>query len=110
MNRDKVVGKAKDLAGKIQRRAGQALDDPAMAAKGAAKQVEGKAQQVVGGGRRGCCRRRRGGIAWQWRQRWRGRVSRLVGRLGCIGRLGGVGSLGLGFRSSGEQGSNGERA
>lgn len=48
MNRDKVVGKAKDLAGKIQRRAGQAMDDPVMAAKGAAKQVEGKAQRVVG--------------------------------------------------------------
>jgi uncharacterized protein YjbJ (UPF0337 family) len=48
MNRDKVVGTAKDLAGKIQRKAGQAMDDPVMAAKGAAKQVEGKAQKVVG--------------------------------------------------------------
>lgn len=48
MNRDKVVGTAKDLAGKVQRKAGQAMDDPVMAAKGAAKQVEGKAQKAVG--------------------------------------------------------------
>jgi uncharacterized protein YjbJ (UPF0337 family) len=43
-----VVGTAKDLAGKVQRKAGQAMDDPVMAAKGAAKQVDGKAQKAVG--------------------------------------------------------------
>jgi uncharacterized protein YjbJ (UPF0337 family) len=48
MNRDKVEGTAKDLAGKIQRKAGQAMDDPVMAAKGAARQLEGKAQKAVG--------------------------------------------------------------
>ncbi|MEI7447912.1 MAG: CsbD family protein [Burkholderiales bacterium] len=48
MNRDKMVGAAKDVAGRVQRRVGQATDDPAMAARGAAKQLEGKIQKGVG--------------------------------------------------------------
>ncbi len=48
MNRDKVEGTAKDVMGHIERKTGQALDDPSMAAKGAAKQVEGKLQKGVG--------------------------------------------------------------
>ena len=48
MNRDKVVGTAKDVMGRIERKSGQALDDPSMAAKGAAKQVEGKMQKGIG--------------------------------------------------------------
>ncbi|RPH42981.1 MAG: CsbD family protein [Burkholderiales bacterium] len=48
MNRDKLEGTAKDVAGSIQRKVGQATDDPAMAAKGAARQVEGKVQKGVG--------------------------------------------------------------
>lgn len=48
MNRDKVEGTAKDVMGRIERKAGQALDDPSMAAKGAAKQVEGKVQKGIG--------------------------------------------------------------
>lgn len=48
MNRDKVEGTAKDVAGRVERKAGQAMDDPATAAKGAAKQVEGKVQKGIG--------------------------------------------------------------
>lgn len=48
MNRDKRVGAVKDAAGRVQRRIGQATDDPAMAARGAARQIEGKLQKGVG--------------------------------------------------------------
>ena len=58
MNRDKVIGTAKDVAGSIQRKTGQALDDPGMAAKGAAKQVEGKVQKGVGAAREAADRSR----------------------------------------------------
>jgi uncharacterized protein YjbJ (UPF0337 family) len=51
MNRDQVKGTAKDLAGKVQRKAGQAADSPSQTLKGAAKQVEGKAQKAFGDAR-----------------------------------------------------------
>jgi uncharacterized protein YjbJ (UPF0337 family) len=51
MNRDQLKGSVKDLAGKMQRKAGQASDSPEHTLKGAAKQVEGKVQKAVGNAR-----------------------------------------------------------
>jgi uncharacterized protein YjbJ (UPF0337 family) len=51
MNRDQVKGSMKDAAGKVQRKAGEALDSPTQIVKGAAKQAEGKVQKAVGNAR-----------------------------------------------------------
>jgi len=48
MNKDRVEGKVKDIAGRVQRQAGEWTDDPENQAKGAAKQVEGKVQNAWG--------------------------------------------------------------
>jgi uncharacterized protein YjbJ (UPF0337 family) len=48
MNRDQVVGTAKDVAGKVQRKVGEATGDASQQIKGGAKQVEGKVQRGVG--------------------------------------------------------------
>jgi len=48
MNKDRIKGKVKDVAGSIERKAGELTDDPKMQIKGAAKQVEGKLQNAVG--------------------------------------------------------------
>lgn len=48
MNSDHVKGAAKDVAGKIQRKTGEAVGDHEMQAKGLANQAEGKAQKKVG--------------------------------------------------------------
>jgi uncharacterized protein YjbJ (UPF0337 family) len=48
MNSDQVKGAMKDAAGKVQRKAGEAIDSPEQEAKGAAKQVEGKTQKALG--------------------------------------------------------------
>lgn len=48
MNRDQVEGKAKDIAGKVQRKIGEATGSTSQQVKGAAKQVEGKVQKGVG--------------------------------------------------------------
>jgi uncharacterized protein YjbJ (UPF0337 family) len=48
MNKDEVKGKAKDIAGRIQRQAGEWVGDDTSQAKGAAKQVEGKVQNAWG--------------------------------------------------------------
>ncbi|MGA3194012.1 MAG: CsbD family protein [Terriglobales bacterium] len=48
MNKDRVEGKAKDVAGRVERQAGEWTDDPKMQVRGAAKQVEGKVQNAVG--------------------------------------------------------------
>lgn len=48
MNKDRVEGKVKDMAGRVERQAGEWADDPKMQVKGAAKQAEGKAQNAVG--------------------------------------------------------------
>ena len=45
MNRDQVRGKAKDIAGKFQRKVGEATGSTSQQVKGAAKQVEGKVQK-----------------------------------------------------------------
>ena len=48
MNKDRVEGKAKDLAGRVQRQAGEWTGDSEAQAKGAAKQVAGKVQNAWG--------------------------------------------------------------
>jgi len=48
MNKDQVVGEAKDIAGKVQRKTGELTGNTAQQIKGGAKQVEGKLQKSVG--------------------------------------------------------------
>ena len=48
MNKDQVTGKAKDVAGKVQRNVGEATGSASQQIKGGAKQVEGKIQKGVG--------------------------------------------------------------
>jgi uncharacterized protein YjbJ (UPF0337 family) len=48
MNKDQVKGKVKDVAGSIERKAGELTDNPKTQVKGAVKQVEGKLQNAVG--------------------------------------------------------------
>jgi uncharacterized protein YjbJ (UPF0337 family) len=48
MNKDRVEGKVKDVAGRVQRQAGEWANDPESQVKGAAKQVEGKVQNAWG--------------------------------------------------------------
>jgi uncharacterized protein YjbJ (UPF0337 family) len=48
MNKDRVEGKAKDIAGRVQRQAGEWTGDDEAQVKGAAKQAEGKVQNAVG--------------------------------------------------------------
>jgi uncharacterized protein YjbJ (UPF0337 family) len=48
MNKDQVKGTVKDVAGKVQRKAGDAIDSKEQQAKGLQKQAEGKVQKRVG--------------------------------------------------------------
>ncbi len=48
MNRDQVKGTVKDIAGKVQRKVGEATGNPSQQIKGGAKQVEGKLQRGAG--------------------------------------------------------------
>lgn len=48
MNRDELKGKGKDVAGRIQRQAGEWTGNEEQQVKGAGKQVEGKIQEGVG--------------------------------------------------------------
>jgi uncharacterized protein YjbJ (UPF0337 family) len=48
MNKDRVKGKAKDIAGRVERQAGEWTGDTESQVKGAGKQVEGKIQNAVG--------------------------------------------------------------
>lgn len=48
MNRDQVKGTAKDIAGKVQRKVGEASGNVEQQVKGGAKQVEGKLQKGAG--------------------------------------------------------------
>jgi uncharacterized protein YjbJ (UPF0337 family) len=48
MNRDQVKGTAKDIAGKVQRKVGEATGSTSQQVKGGAKQVEGKVQKGAG--------------------------------------------------------------
>ena len=51
MNKDQVEGKVKDIAGRVQRQAGEWSDSPEQQVKGAAKQAEGKVQNAWGKGK-----------------------------------------------------------
>jgi len=48
MNKDQVKGAAKDAAGKVQRKAGEAVGSEEHQAKGLGKQAEGKTQKAYG--------------------------------------------------------------
>jgi uncharacterized protein YjbJ (UPF0337 family) len=48
MNSNQVKGAIKDAAGKVQRKAGEAVNSTEHQVKGAAKQVEGKTQKSIG--------------------------------------------------------------
>lgn len=48
MNKDEVKGKAKDIAGRVERQVGEWTGDKDAQVKGAAKQVEGKVQNAWG--------------------------------------------------------------
>jgi uncharacterized protein YjbJ (UPF0337 family) len=48
MNKDQVKGKVNDVAGKVERKAGDLTDNGSLEAKGAKNQVKGKAQQTYG--------------------------------------------------------------
>jgi uncharacterized protein YjbJ (UPF0337 family) len=48
MDKDRVKGKAKDIAGRVQRQVGEWTGDTEDQAEGTAKQVEGKVQNAWG--------------------------------------------------------------
>jgi uncharacterized protein YjbJ (UPF0337 family) len=48
MNKDRVEGKIKDVAGRVQRQAGEWTGDSEAQVKGALKQAEGKVQNAFG--------------------------------------------------------------
>lgn len=48
MNKDRVEGKVKDVAGRVERQAGEWTGDPEKQVEGAAKQVAGKVQNAWG--------------------------------------------------------------
>ena len=48
MNKDRMKGKAKDIAGRVERQAGEWTGDTETEVKGAAKQAEGKIQNAWG--------------------------------------------------------------
>jgi uncharacterized protein YjbJ (UPF0337 family) len=48
MNKDRVEGKVKDIAGRIQRQAGEWTGDSKKQVEGTVKQVEGKVQNAWG--------------------------------------------------------------
>ena len=48
MDKDRVEGKTKDIAGRVQRQVGEWTGDTKNQAEGAAKQVEGKVQNAWG--------------------------------------------------------------
>jgi len=48
MNKDRVEGKMKDVAGRVERQAGEWTDNEKMQVHGTAKQAEGKVQNSVG--------------------------------------------------------------
>lgn len=48
MNKDRVEGKVKDVAGRLERQVGEWTGDPEKQVEGAAKQVAGKVQNAWG--------------------------------------------------------------
>jgi uncharacterized protein YjbJ (UPF0337 family) len=48
MNRDQMKGRAKEVAGKVEKIVGRAVGSSKMEAKGVAKETAGKVQKTVG--------------------------------------------------------------
>ena len=48
MNKDQVKGVAKDVAGKVQEKAGKLVGSKEQQVKGLSKQISGKVQKAVG--------------------------------------------------------------
>ncbi len=48
MNKDQVKGTVKDIAGKLQEKTGELLNDQKQQVKGITKQVEGQGQKAKG--------------------------------------------------------------
>jgi uncharacterized protein YjbJ (UPF0337 family) len=48
MNKDRVEGKVKDVAGRVERQTGEWTDNEKMQVHGTAQQAEGKVQNAVG--------------------------------------------------------------
>lgn len=48
MNTDQIKGAAKEVAGKVQQKTGEAINSPEQQAKGLARQVEGNVQKNYG--------------------------------------------------------------
>jgi uncharacterized protein YjbJ (UPF0337 family) len=48
MDKDRIEGKAKDIAGRVERQAGEWTGDKDAQVEGAGKQAEGKIQNTVG--------------------------------------------------------------
>jgi len=48
LDKDRIKGKVKDIAGRVQRQAGEWTGNEEDQVKGTAKQVEGKVQNTVG--------------------------------------------------------------
>lgn len=48
MNKDQLKGAAKDAAGKVQRKVGEAVGSEKQQVKGLGKQIEGKTQKAIG--------------------------------------------------------------
>ncbi|MEO7954574.1 MAG: CsbD family protein [Polaromonas sp.] len=51
MNKDQVKGSVKEVAGKVQRKAGEIVGSDEQQIKGGAKEAEGKIQKKVGDAR-----------------------------------------------------------
>jgi uncharacterized protein YjbJ (UPF0337 family) len=48
MNKSQIKGSAKDVAGKVQQKVGEATGNTNQQVKGVAKQIEGKVQKAAG--------------------------------------------------------------
>ena len=48
MNKDQIKGAVKEVAGKVQRKAGELVDSPEQIVKGARKEAAGHAQKKFG--------------------------------------------------------------
>lgn len=48
MNRDQVKGRAKEIAGKVEKNVGHAIGNPKVEGKGLAKEIAGKVQKTAG--------------------------------------------------------------
>lgn len=49
MDKDRIIGSAKTVAGRFKEAAGKAVGDKKIAAAGQAEKIEGKVQNAVGG-------------------------------------------------------------